>query len=165
MIGSTQRPFWMRRPLTTCDFDPSLYIIVHEKLFYSFWAGLRIAHETEGPNQNVVSEGPKIIGPRPAGSLADRTGRKRRIFIYIFYSFCKNIQPFWNLSYLNTNRHGAWRPTVVRSMVAGPTGGTASRRGPRRLRPIRRAPRRQANRHGPTAIGSCKRCAPWRLDL
>jgi hypothetical protein len=48
-------------------------------------------------------------------------------------------------------RRGLWRlhvqplwPTTVRSTSAGPTGGKASRRGPRRLRHIRRAPRRQA---------------------
>jgi hypothetical protein len=65
-------------------------------------------------------------------------------FIYIFYSFCKIILSFRNLSDLTpiAVAYGGWRSN--RSTAVGPTGGKASRLGSRRLRTIRRAPRRQA---------------------
>jgi hypothetical protein len=57
-------------------------------------------------------------------------------------------QPSWRTA--TAMGHGGWRSNrrglrrlAVRSTAAGPTGGTASRHDPRRLRPIRCVPRRQ----------------------
>jgi hypothetical protein len=103
-----------------------------------------VGSETEVVVGNVESDGPptgffcamKLCHGLTA-QLADfpTSGLRRTIFfIYIFYSFCKIIR--WNLSDLTTNCYGLW-PTTASLM-----GGKASRRGPRLLRSIRRAPRR-----------------------
>jgi hypothetical protein len=71
-------------------------------------------------------------------------------FFNIFKSFCKIIRPLENLSVLTTNRRGSQRfllqPPWARRLgqqPRAPTGVKVSRCGPRRLRPIRRALRRQ----------------------
>jgi hypothetical protein len=57
-----------------------------------------------------------------------------RIFLIFFYSFCKNIRPFQNLSVLATKRRGARRlDSNRRCPRKAARSGPCSRRGPRRL--------------------------------
>jgi hypothetical protein len=63
------------------------------------------------------------------------------------------------LKFIRFDTQPPWPTTTrVRSTVAGPTGGKAGRRDPWRLRPIRRAPRRQAQ--PPWAHGDRVRAKP-----
>jgi hypothetical protein len=48
--------------------------------------------------------------PKKEKGIIIRKREKREFFIYIFYSFCKIMRLFQNLSVLTTKRRGAWRP-------------------------------------------------------
>jgi hypothetical protein len=50
------------------------------------------------------------------------------------------------LKFIGFDHQASWAMAVGDLTAVGPRGGTGSRRGPQRLRPIRRAPRQQAPR-------------------
>jgi hypothetical protein len=112
----------------------------------SYWTFFQLRFRS-GPDFYMGCACTAVVGQREGGKRkAQIGGGGERIGIFLFI-----LQNYTIVSkFIRFDHQSLWRTAiggltaVVRSTVVGPAGGKASRCGPRRVRPICRAPRRQA---------------------